>query len=122
MTCQEIIARLEMASEPDSVLDGEIWMTLHPHWRGYPRTKVGGWFSPAGMTCPASPYTSFIDAAMTLVPEECAWRCGCQIDFTPDACVWGHDIHFDEVASTPAIALCIAALKAREAINAQGKG
>ena len=65
----------------------------------------------------ALPYTASIDAAMTLVPEKYAFGCGkgtsepsveswawCGPDEGPYA--WG---------ATPAIALCIAAIKAREA-------
>ena len=62
-------------------------------------------------------YTLSLDAAHSLVPEGCAWRVGCAIDFTPEATVYGHDIHVDVDAATPALALCSAALRARQGMD-----
>ena len=66
------------------------------------------------------PYTTSLDSAVTLVPEGCAWRAGCAIDFTPVAVVFGHDVHADADASTPALALCAAALRARASLTEKG--
>jgi len=58
-------------------------------------------------------YTTSIDAAVTLVPEGMAWTAGCEPDFTPFARLWEHDLVW---ASTPALALCAAALRARASL------
>ncbi len=65
----ELADRVEKASGPDLELDAEIWMTLHPDWRDYPRNDFGGWDCQTGKTRAAQPFTSSLDAAMTLVPE-----------------------------------------------------
>lgn len=59
---------------------------------------------------------AYLDAAMTLVPEGWRWH----VDYRPAAQCW-HGLHcvFDDegdcTGTTPALALSIAALKAREA-------
>lgn len=69
-----------------------------------------------------SKYTRSTDAAQQMVPEGYAWQCGCDIDLTPTARVWGHELDFNEIGATPAIALCIAALKARAEITCTAEG
>jgi hypothetical protein len=127
---EELIARLEKATGPDRELDAEIHWFLHGHksdaeglaaykrlgaaaavydelalqsnWRAYDRSFVPR-------------FTESIDAALTLVPEGYSfdvvmqpWRSS-----TPkcSANVWS-GLSFNAMAETPAIALCIAALKA----------
>lgn len=102
----ELIERLEKATGPDRALDLAIGEAVGAANHSGPASHrpFRDW---------AKHYTASIDAAMTLVPEACAWQCGCEIDFTPTARVWGHDTHVDEFGATPVLALCIAALKAR---------
>lgn len=98
---EALIAKLEAATGPDRDVDWKITLVV----------------SPAGFRyhdCPA--YTASLDAAQALVPEGYAWHCGCEIDLTPFARVFGHDLHEEECAATPALALCIASLRARAAL------
>ena len=133
MSLKELIAKLEAAPEGSRELDAEIVVAINwrPAW--CTASKGGLWIDrSSGLRDPAvrlnalgrrsignppigayPKFSSSLDAALTLVPEGCAFQVGCEIDFTPVARVWGHDIHTDEFAATPALALCIAALKSR---------
>jgi hypothetical protein len=109
----DLIERLEAATGPDRELDIEIAKAAGWVYESENRSWYR-WRSPAGAIEIAPPlYTFMLDAAMTLVPEG-----------------FGHKIHGDNVehemqfeaqvdygefypGSTAAIALCIAALKAR---------
>jgi hypothetical protein len=92
---EDLITRLEAASEGSGRLDEHIWFEIHPHSQPdkYPA------------------YTTSLDAAATLVPEVVAgWAVG--IDHgRPVASVGSLRIANGE---TLALALCIACLKARE--------
>lgn len=111
MDLPSLITRLEVATGPDRELDLAIWNVLNPKY-------------PFGCISPAlNKYTSSIDAALTLVPE------GFAVDLTAftgckygDAFLWSDSRESGLRYSTralprrpanPAIALCIAALKAR---------
>ena len=116
---EELIAMLEAATEGGRELDGKIHL-----WRiadallsdgsdGHAvRRELGHWSAPP-------PYTTSLDAALTLVPE------GRYVKLTLDrahnkAWVWVELDDTEAVArKTPALALCIAALKARMAIAPQ---
>ena len=70
---------------------------------------------------PAPPYTASLDAALTLVPDGWRWAVSTTNDDPP--CAFGHspDKSFwieDTPAETPALALCVFALRARAAIDA----
>lgn len=66
-------------------------------------------------------YTTSLDAALSLVPEGANWLIGTGgVSDDPDP--YRADVHYDKevgwgngLANTPALALCIAALKARSA-------
>lgn len=106
-----IIAKLEAASEGSRELDREIDRQMGSKWEGK-----------------YAPYTQSIDAALSLVPERwypslIAWNV--EILSEPNDRVWAtvvrhgpNDLpdggHRMGTAATPALALCIAALKARE--------
>lgn len=103
MTLDELIARLEKATAPDRGLDRDIAFSF-------------GW-DPDGIQEPPA-YTASIDAAMTLVPAGMHWQLNsagapnsawqaavCRSDLEPQVECWAY--------SSPAIALCIAALRAR---------
>ena len=87
--------------EPSFLLDSAITLAMHPEYAGEGTSTV---------TAKVHPYTTSIDAAVGLVPEGMAWTAGCEPDFTPFARLWEHDLVW---ASTPALALCAAALRAR---------
>lgn len=108
---KSLIERLEKASGPDRELDVEIAMAIDLPWNKAQRTGDG-----KSLVAPF--FTSSLDAAMTLVPEGYDWSLfydngeaisGC-MPASEDGCCFS-----DNHAPTPALALCIAALKAREA-------
>src|SRR6476469_6834139 len=117
---KDLTERLERATGPDRELDALIEQAAYPggsvfigdllryrrpyQARGFPRVPF---------------YTSSIDAALTLVPEDAEWSCvvGHQVG-EPVARIWHADqdeadMGAANTGATPAIALCIAALKAR---------
>jgi hypothetical protein len=98
-----LLSLLESADRGSSELDAQVAAAIG--WRQMPDIAP----------CEPPPYSQSLDAALSLVPEWCAWSVGCEIDFTPTARVFGHDIHKEDFAATPALALCLAALRARQA-------
>ena len=141
MTREELIEALEKARAPDRRLDAEIAVTLRipppdtdvTHWSitGFPRWRAG---SDGRVICihlsgedgphwRSKAYTSSIDAALTLVPEGLSYEIRCSpYGETSQAVIWNgrRSPSESEVARVgidgvrPAIALCIAALRARE--------
>ena len=109
---KDLIAKLKAATEGSRELDASIHLTLN-----LPRQPHGGKYYP--------PYTTSLDAALTLVPE--GWWCSIQ---TPAFVIGetkaavsvsgivddstGGGRTFDARATTPALALSSAALKARQ--------
>ena len=130
---KEIIEKLEKATGPDRRLDVEIdcairFPALRParkddhkeHQRGFPPSE-GDIYVPTGFLM-ANSYTSSIDAALTLVPEDCyadlIERCAESCFGTPGrfrAVVnyWGDERYIGDTHDVRDIALCIAALRAR---------
>jgi hypothetical protein len=108
MTLSELIERLEKATEPDDKLDTNINAAV---LRTVERFE------------PFPAYTSSIDAALTLVPEGYGWHLWSPDNWLPAAEVRnGERVYYGLTAQAglPAIALCIAALKAREAMETVG--
>lgn len=126
----ELIERLEALSAPCREVDAEI--AFATGWR----MSYGAWFTPEqasaarkarksiwtyGGISNSLAYTASIDAAMTLVPEGCgvaifrATIAGASRAELENLA--GHEFCAD--ATTPAIALCIAALKATHAGEGQ---
>ena len=132
----DLIAALEQATGPSRELDDAISTAI-----GNPPPKTGGYYgwekSGGSYTKPrdsegrthdtwsAPHYTSSLDSALTLVPEGWAWfvqhigkpfTTGSARLWIPAQ--WTQGIpkeQFVNEAATPALALCIAALRAREA-------
>lgn len=102
---QDLISRLEKAKGPNYALDKEIWdLVVEPFPESY-RLKP-----------PA--YTASLDAAVGLVPEKAKkWSVSGGLDGKWGATVdlgFSHGlVGADFKGHTPAIALCIACLKAR---------
>ena len=101
---EQLIKDLEAATEGRSGLDERIYEAVK-----------------TDLTPPGHSYSQSLDAALTLVPEGCDWASGhgknSDGDVVTFACVGKEDVAasaYDATASTPALALCIAALKARE--------
>lgn len=120
MTRAELIAALEAATGPSRELDAEIACLGYSGRRR--SRKRPGCYVENGITRVAPEYTRLLDAALTLAGEGVPWVVG--VDQTLPisrwyvATVWtlkkmGDCAEF-RGASTPALALCIAALKAGE--------
>lgn len=109
---QELIERIEGASGPDRAIDFAILCLVDPR-----ASKTG--------ILPGDPkFTASLDAAMTLLPgDDWEWSLEVQAGHLPDddlermiaivkvgdpSCGW------ESTAATPALALCAAALKARQ--------
>ncbi len=112
---KNLIERLERATGPDRDLDiaiGEAVGAADHGWPAYHR-PFKDW---------AKHYTASIDAALTLVPEGFRWKLGYSKNVPCVASVVDYRIQmapnvgsFDaECDSNHAIALCVAALRARE--------
>lgn len=104
----DLIAKLESAEGPSRELDAEIGKILHPNPDdiGDLCSRYGDW---------PGPFTSSLDAALTLVPEGYWWTAGdCRREkharVAPEAV---DDDGHEAFSATVAIALCIAALRAR---------
>ena len=118
MTTAELIEKLERADGPSRELDASIQRAFagspSDHWFA---DHKGVWVSDDS----APRYTASIDAALTLVPEGALWSAEAwdtngvyPAHVRASAWVLGAPRGY---AATPAIALCIAALKAKEADN-----
>lgn len=103
----DLITRLERADGPDRELDAAIWCAMR-----------GADFDLYSQVVPnfnewqALRYTASIDAALTLVPEGYDWA----IFHTNGGLTihaWCGD-RIDHFGDTPALALCIAALRAQQ--------
>lgn len=122
---KDLIERLERASGPDRELDGRIWCALNGYvfleWDGAGcrfRAKNNGWIGHNNI----KEWTASLDAALTLVPEGYRWLVGNAWKDKHGDCpamasvvVAGDYGGRPTSAATPALALCIAALKARSA-------
>lgn len=110
----ELIARLEKATGPDRELDADIMYFEIERGAGIKVARI------PSLTETANHYTLSIDAAITLVPEE---HNADVIRFSNSKGHANVKQHMTEAGhlgngATPAIALCIAALKARKALTA----
>lgn len=112
MTYDELIAALEKATGPDRELDHEIAQFIYPgeklQWPEMYKASSEFWCRRN-----VEKYTSSIDAALTLVPEYS------YAEIHTDNCAFvrinGEEEYECWNVASPAIALCIAALKARGA-------
>lgn len=121
-----LIARVEAARGPDRELDAEIARTLLPHNAEHVARSRSGWsyrvFGPEGWDdewTETRPYTASLDAAMALVPEGLFWTVAFG-QLTPQEPLGGALISRRDgsdvaqaKATTPALALTAAALRAR---------
>lgn len=106
----DLIARLEAATGPSRELDEAISVWLHN--AANPGGRVVLWVAMP------RPYTSSLDAAVTLVPEGHWWSAGaCQRENHATVAPEGvdDDRSHEGYGATVALALVIAALKARSA-------
>lgn len=119
MTIDELIAAMEKAEGPSRELDAEIaamfldTQPAHPFADG--TIWVEGCGSESSRTIHSRNYTRSLDAALTLAPTASDWV----VEMNPEsgfhANVWSLEKgwNYGSSSATAAIALCIAALKAR---------
>jgi hypothetical protein len=117
-TLLALAERCEQAAGPDKELDFTIDNFMLKHGPEADRIRNPRY---------VLPYTASLDAAVTLVPEGYYWQVanGKRRHYEPQACAdlfVAHgpnrgDVSFTADAATPALALCVAALRARAAAN-----
>lgn len=120
-----LIARIEAAQEGSRGLDEAIALHLYP---GLEKKRIEDaivgaeerWYY-LGTHARIEHYTTSIDAALTLVPDRYWWGMDCAKGMS-GAFIYGLYDHEDQQiasarAATPALAICAAALRAREAAN-----
>lgn len=121
---RDLIARLEAAQGPDRELDGEIavavqggeivWKQANYTMEMYPSHRYASTNHYGGFANEHVPlFTASIDAALTLVPDGWSWSLYDVIGKPESVRMWRHPMDVLTSAATPALALCIAALKAR---------
>ena len=139
MPKDELIAALEKATGPDRELDAAIFAAVYPDKVPSPivesgygwRKERGGWWLETGedsrtprKSVTPLPYTLSVDAAQKLVPPDCWQEIKGPRKYlnipTPVPNVWSAYIakwnHEGDVmgwGATPALAICIAALRAK---------
>lgn len=113
---QNLIERLQSATASDRELDLRVAQALGVKITEYEIISEGQTWKAYDDAWPR--YTSSIDAALTLVPKDCSWS----LDGDNYAIVMpstgneDYDSGENHIA-TPAIALCIAALKAHQSME-----
>lgn len=118
MTLDELIVRLKETSAGTRDLDAAIadavdgWPVADdPEWRIAPNGV------PVHLRTIVSHYTTSLDAAMTLIPKRWSWRAG-NLPSGRGFADLGTQVSLQcVVGATPALALCIAALKARRTLG-----
>lgn len=134
-TLAALIERLESAPAGSLELDREILWAWFPEERKAvfdgvrhisTMTSANGefWFNPLDNREDCPQYSTSIDAALTLVPDNHAWMVRQWVDpLPPGWCAYVHAANrqqpdvFVPKAGSPALALCIAALRARGACH-----
>lgn len=106
MNLQDLIKRIEAADGPDRELDAEIAVQVKP------------WREMCNLGVEIPPYTSSIDAAMTLVPDGWIIKEYTASRFVPHTFVVSEGVGIGGVVGysdhSMVLALCAAALRARE--------
>lgn len=115
-TLLELAARCETAERPDQELFDTAFVAVHgpkpPRVHGG-STDLGNWLASYNRFYDLMKSEAWLDAALMLVPERGVWTvasASAAIDAGPYAAV---DEHIAE-AATPALALCAAALRAKD--------
>jgi hypothetical protein len=127
MTIDELIARLESAAEGSRDFDYRIAQVIGNKWMEGVREGDSPPFAPRSIADRTIPrYTTSVDAALTLVPD--GWVVA-NISQNDNRLWWtclnrGYRTSYDATAiagdlATPALAVCVAALRARTADRAQ---
>lgn len=127
MTLDDLLSALEAATEGSRELDRKIVVTLNP---GSTLRRIPGALDLLGVLAatneflPIPDYTRSIDAALTLIPPNTYWHVGAgrtRYDepmygaMIQEANFDGKELGVGETNASPALALVIAALRARKA-------
>ncbi len=116
----QLIAELEAAPEGSRKLDGPLFRLHIMPGTDWEKNK-GLWWPCETTFCEryeVRPYTTSLDAAMTLVPEGLCWEVEAGPKIGAVACVGTRYGPMEGTGTTPALTLCIAALRARQAMEA----
>jgi len=125
MTKEQLIQALESAIEGSRELDARVALEMgalrYRNWYDDEARTVHAWHVSWVMDVwePLPRYTESLDAARTLVPKGWVWQVKHVIQ--AQAVVWSLEIDWDDrepptgYSEQPALALCIAALRARPA-------
>ena len=137
----DLLSRLQEAEGGSRELDGDIAELVQPEGlrkqqaaclntlkraqrrKGYTEPDLGEWYrtNPTSESWKAPPYTTSADAALQLMPEGKWWvlnsgvQTGQALALVGGSKGWGDKAEAN--ASTPALALCAACIKAMEAEN-----
>ncbi len=117
----DLVARIEAATGPDRDIDREIapLVGIRVVDEGHPIGVC--YYDQNGAFVPLPRFTASIDTALTLVPEGWTGIIPVRGGRGEDAWLWPENGTMNKgyrvTAATPALALCSAALKAREAGN-----
>jgi hypothetical protein len=116
MSLSDLAERCERATRSGAALDAAIWCALN----GVALSdKLVADFERGQ----APRYTASLDAALTLVPEGFDWIIGrTNSGLTIHAEVGGRGGEYQRFAETPALALCAAALRARDVSRHSSEG
>ena len=116
---KSLLLKLEQAEQGSRELDVAIWHLVETRFQRS-EIMVGWSVVPRGNRTVkddvfAPGYTTSLDAAMTLVPEGMGWGCVSNCGDAPATASCGSrgGLPQGANAATPALALCIASLKAR---------
>lgn len=128
---RDLIAKIEAATGPDRVLDGDIWIAING-WQERDGCRIpdGVWHrqDPNDRIAFEAPpaFTASIDAAVSLVPDGHWWIAGNPTTDIPQASATvrrnGSDMADALVlfGATPALVICAAALRVRLAMQDAG--
>ena len=123
---ERLLSLLELAERGSRELDGHVASHVGFAQEALGRERTAWWRTPDGHRCGYDwstnhppKFTTSLDAALTLVPEELHWSLerfphGTHTAFVSDK--WPVGNHYcGQNKASPALALCIAAIKARSA-------
>lgn len=131
----KLAERCEAATGPSLALDRDIALLIYTGARLVPGndSRVSVWDGNGRTQLTVKPYTASLDVAMTLVPDGAPWSLNDPANADGSRSVFGYASRCHafvvggpnphDYGATPALALCAAALRARDALtNSEGGG
>lgn len=122
-----LAARVEALTGPSLIADRDVALAIYPDAKPVPGcdARISVWDGNSRTQLTVKPYTASLDAAMSLVPDECVWtlssgHCKMSTDgwFGAECAPYIATADYPEtLARFPALALTVAALLARAALE-----